>query len=71
MSAGLQDARGRGVLEQYLVELDRYTVILRADLDWTDALLARIAGDDFPWGGDDLVPVNPVAVMAAREAVQQ
>jgi len=71
MSAGLQDARGRGVLEQYLVELDRYTVILRADLDWTDALLARIAGDDFPWGGDDLAPVNPVAVMAAREAVQQ
>jgi DNA-binding PadR family transcriptional regulator len=71
LRAGLDDARDRGVSEQYVVELDRYTTLLRADLAWTDALLARMTRQDFPWGTDDLTPANLVAGQAMRKAARQ
>jgi len=71
MAAGLQHARDRGVAEQFLIELDRYTTMLGADLAWTDALLARMSTPDLPWGTDDLTPANLVAGQAMRKAARQ
>ena len=71
LTAGLHDARGRGFSEQYLIEVDRHTALLRADLDWTDSLLARLTGEGFPWGPGDLTPENRAARQTMRKAAQQ
>jgi len=71
MASGLHNARARPVSEQYLIELDRYAALLRADLDWTDSLLARMASEDFPWGVGALTPENRAVHEAMRKAAQQ
>lgn len=71
MDAGLHSARDRGVSDQYIVELDRYTVLLRADIDWTDSLLARLEREDYAWGPHDLTPDNLAARKAMRKAAQK
>ncbi len=45
---GLVKARHREVPEQYLVEIDRQTALLDAELRWTDTFLARLG--DTVWG---------------------
>ncbi|WP_242497800.1 PadR family transcriptional regulator [Microbacterium protaetiae] len=71
MQNGLQSARTRGVSDQYIVELDRHCALLRADLDWTDSLLARLEREDYPWGHEDLTPENLAAREAMRKAAQK
>lgn len=71
MDAGLQSARDRGVSDQYIVELDRYTVMLRADIEWTDSLLARLGSGRYRWGHDDLTSENLAARQTMRKAAQQ
>ncbi|MBW9092470.1 PadR family transcriptional regulator [Microbacterium jejuense] len=51
-TAGHAGALAKGVPAQYLLELDREAALLKADLDWLDATLERIAEPDFPWGPD-------------------
>ncbi len=71
MTTGLQSARDRHVSEQYIIELDRHVTMLRADLDWTDSFLQRLAREDFPWGAHELTPENLAAHEAMRKAAQQ
>ena len=60
---GRTDAAVKGVPEQYLLELDRQRVILRAEVDWLDLLLPRLGSPDFPWGH---VPEHLLAQRKAR-----
>ena len=71
VASGLNSARARPVSEQYIIELDRYAALLRADLDWTDSLLARMASEDLPWGVNDLTPENRAVHEAMRKAAQK
>ncbi|MEQ6896390.1 PadR family transcriptional regulator [Microbacterium sp. KR10-403] len=71
VEAGLHSAHERGVSDQYIVELDRHIALLRADIDWTDSLLARLEREDYPWGDEGLTPENIEARDAMRKAAQQ
>lgn len=48
--SGLRGAVAKGVPHQYLIELEREGALLRTDLDWLDRLIARLDGEEFPWG---------------------
>jgi DNA-binding PadR family transcriptional regulator len=48
--AGHAGALAKGVPEQYLVEVERETVLLDAELQWLGALIDRLGRHDFPWG---------------------
>jgi DNA-binding PadR family transcriptional regulator len=48
--SGIHGARAKGVPEQFLLEIDRHQHLLDADLQWLDALLARLEDDAIPWG---------------------
>lgn len=50
LTAGSQKAHERQVPVQYLLELERESVLLARDLDWLDALIARLERHEFPWG---------------------
>lgn len=52
--AGLAAARARRVPDQFLVEIDRESVLLDAELAWQDALRARLTERSLPWGFDEL-----------------
>lgn len=47
---GATRARGRGVPEQFLLEVERTEVLLRTDLAWIDALIERLDAHAFGWG---------------------
>lgn len=67
-SDGAATARAKGVPVQYLLEIDRQTTLLAADLDWLDSLIARLEGDEFPWGNDE--PPSE-RYLAQRKAARQ
>ncbi|MBN9211985.1 MAG: transcriptional regulator [Microbacterium sp. 71-36] len=48
--AGLADSAERGTPEQFLVELQRQSALLDAELAWQDALHARLADRSLAWG---------------------
>ncbi|MEX0152713.1 PadR family transcriptional regulator [Microbacterium sp. LMI1-1-1.1] len=48
--SGLEGAAGRGVPEQFLVELQRQSALLDAEVAWQDSLRARLADRSLPWG---------------------
>lgn len=48
------DAGERRVPEQFLVEVERESALLDAELAWQDALRARLANGSLPWGLDEL-----------------
>ncbi|MGB6246685.1 PadR family transcriptional regulator [Gordonia sp. (in: high G+C Gram-positive bacteria)] len=48
--AGLANAATRHVQEQFLVEVERQSHLLHADLTWTDGFLARLADPAYRWG---------------------
>lgn len=50
LAEGHRLARLKGVPAQYLLEVDRETAMLAADLAWLDGLLARLRHPDFTWG---------------------
>lgn len=50
LSEGHAGAQGRGVPEQFLLEVHRTEVLLRTDLAWLDALIERLDAHAFPWG---------------------
>ena len=54
LTAGSQKARDRQIPEQYLLEVERESVLLAHDIDWLDGLLARLERHDFPWGQPEL-----------------
>lgn len=49
-AAGLSRAAHRGVPDQFLVEVQRHSVLLDAELAWQDALTARLIDGSLPWG---------------------
>ncbi|WAC70486.1 PadR family transcriptional regulator [Microbacterium sp. SL75] len=49
-SAGLGLAAERETPEQFLVELQRQSALLDAELAWQDSLRARLADRSLPWG---------------------
>jgi DNA-binding PadR family transcriptional regulator len=51
---GLMDASERRVPDQFLVEVQRESALLDAELAWQDALSARLADGSLPWGLDEL-----------------
>ncbi|MFK4834992.1 PadR family transcriptional regulator [Microbacterium sp. ZW T2_14] len=53
LATGRRHAVGKGVPEQYLLEISREEALLQAELAWMDATLPRIAAPDFPWGPDE------------------
>ncbi|GAA5084017.1 hypothetical protein GCM10025760_01300 [Microbacterium yannicii] len=68
LATGRRHAVGKGVPEQYLLELGREEALLQAELAWMDATLPRIAAPDFPWGPD----VTPSErYFAQRKAARQ
>lgn len=68
LEAGREKARARRVPEQYLLEVERETVMLAHDIDWLDALLGRLERHDFPWGP----PTEPSArYLEDRKAARQ
>lgn len=58
--SGLDNAAELGVLDQYLIEVDRQRHLLNTDLEWTDRLLSRLADPEFPWGVHDQTPPEPL-----------
>lgn len=50
LMGGSARAHERQVPVQYLLELERESVLLARDLDWLDALIARLEAHEFPWG---------------------
>jgi DNA-binding PadR family transcriptional regulator len=50
LESGLSTAHSRGIPAQYLIEVEREHVLVARDLEWLDALLARLEAHDFPWG---------------------
>ena len=65
----LAKAHGRGVPAQVLVEVEREEVLLDAELRWLDTLLARLDGDDLPWGPTAFPDSD--RYLAQRKAAQQ
>jgi DNA-binding PadR family transcriptional regulator len=65
---GHRQARGKGVPEQYLLEIAREEALLQAELAWMDATLPRIADPDFAWG-PDATPSE--RYLAQRKAARQ
>lgn len=51
---GLAEAAERHVPDQFLVEVQRESVLLDAELAWQDALRARLADGSLAWGLDEL-----------------
>jgi len=58
----------KGVPEQYLVEIGRDEALLRAELDWMDATIPRIADPGFPWGPER---THSDRYLAQRKAARQ
>ena len=68
LATGRRHAVGKGVPEQYLLEIGREEALLKAELSWMNATLPRIADPDFPWGPD----VTPSErYFAQRKAARQ
>lgn len=65
--AGREKAVAGGILEQYLVEVDRQYALLRADRDWLAAFVTRLAHPDFVWGAHEKTD----RYLAQREAARQ
>jgi DNA-binding PadR family transcriptional regulator len=65
---GLADAAERGVPEQYLVEVDRESALLDAEVAWLDRLLRRLADHSMPWGIADMPDETLHRLVALREA---
>jgi DNA-binding PadR family transcriptional regulator len=68
LTSGRAHALDKGVPEQYLLELGREEAVLRADLEWLDAMLVRIAHPDFAWGPEDS---HSDRYLAQRKAARQ
>lgn len=66
---GLRRAHDKGVPAQVLVEIEREEVLLGAELRWLDSLLARLDGDDLPWGPTAFPDSD--RYLAQRKAAQQ
>lgn len=66
---GLGQARERGVPEQFLVEIDRQSILLAAELEWLDTLIHRIESGSVPWGVDDLDPHAKDALVSETRAL--
>jgi DNA-binding PadR family transcriptional regulator len=50
----LSRARDRAVPRQYMIEVERQSVLLDAELAWQDSLRAGLADGSLPWGIDGL-----------------
>jgi len=57
----LEQARTRGVPEQFLIEVDRHVAMLSGELSWSAGLLERLADPRFAWVGDRLTPAAGAA----------
>jgi len=68
LADGHRHALDKGVPEQYLIEIDREEALLRAELAWMDATLARIADPHFAWGRD---ATPSERYLAQRKAARQ
>lgn len=68
VATGRGQALAKGVPEQYLLELGREEALLRADLEWLDATIARIERPDFEWGPERLPSER---YLAQRKAARQ
>lgn len=66
---GLRAAREAAVPAQVLVEIEREEVLLCAELHWLDTFLARLDGDDLPWGPSAFSDSD--RYLAQRKAAQQ
>ena len=66
---GLREAHDAAVPAQVLVEIEREEVLLGAELHWVDTLLARLDGDDLPWGPSAFSDSD--RYLAQRKAAQQ
>lgn len=51
---GLARARDRAVPHQYMIEVERQSVLLDAEIAWQDSLRDALISDALPWGVDDL-----------------
>ncbi|WP_426323003.1 PadR family transcriptional regulator [Microbacterium sp. E-13] len=68
VAAGRRHALGKGVPEQYLIELGREEALLEAELAWMDATIPRISDPDFTWGRD---ATPSERYLAQRKAARQ
>ncbi len=61
-------ALGRGVAEQYLVELEREESLLESELRWLDRLLVRLEQRAFPWGPEEHGPPSDLSLSERKAA---
>ena len=69
-SDGGAKARARGVPEQYLVEVARQEVLLRAELGWMDDLIDRLSSHRFAWTPDESGIPHEDSYIAQRKAAR-
>lgn len=69
LRSGVTAAEDGGVPFQFLVELERETALLDADLAWLDTLLTRLADPGTAWGIHELPPTTRERLTAYRESV--
>lgn len=71
LRAKLAAARGDGVPEQFLIEIDRHDAMLSAELTWTGGLLERLADPGFAWVGDLHAPASDTSTAPAANSTTQ
>lgn len=63
-------AAHRGVPEQFLVEVERHSAMLAADLTWLDALLLRLDDGGIAWGVHEIPASHVAHYQAQRKAAR-
>jgi DNA-binding PadR family transcriptional regulator len=65
----LASAANRGIPDQFLVEVQRESLLLDAELAWQDALRAQLAAGSLPWGFAELPADTQHALREEKAAV--
>ena len=67
--SGLDKARRHHVPEQFLLDAERETALLEAELGWLDRTLERMESAEIPWGAEGYL--DPTRYRALRKSAQQ
>lgn len=68
LHAGISAAHNRGTPEQFLIEFERESTLLDADVRWNTTLLERLSTTPIPWGEDG--HSDPAQYALLRKAAQ-
>ncbi|GAA3751814.1 PadR family transcriptional regulator [Microbacterium kribbense] len=66
----LTRAQALNILEQFAIESHRRRAMLRAEIEWTDSFLERLARPDYLWGVTDIPVEHQAGNLALRKAAR-